>query len=60
MLAYRAQHTTGLVRLGQKFWAAEVGDNDKLAKHCCIAQKTSLKADERSLKISLSAVSMSE
>ena len=36
-----------LVSLGQIFWADEVGDNDTLAKHCCIAQKTSLKADER-------------
>ena len=47
-----------LVSLGQIFWAAEVRDNDTLAKLCYIAQKTSLKADERSLKISLSAVSM--
>ena len=45
-----------LVSLGQIFWAAEVRDNDTLAKHCCIAQKASLKADERSLKISLLAV----
>ena len=45
-----------IVSLGQIFWAAEVGDNDTLAKHCCIARnKKSSKADEKSLKISLSA-----
>lgn len=47
-----------LVSLGQIFCATVVGDNDTLAKHCCIAQKTSLKDDERPRKISLSAVSI--
>ena len=40
--------------LAQIFFATEVGDKDAMAKHCCRADKTSLKADEGLSKVSLS------
>ena len=43
-----------LLSLGQTFFATVVGDTAALAEHCCRADKTSLNADERLSKVSLS------
>ena len=46
---------TGYLRsLAQTFFATEVEDKNAMAKHCCRADKTSLKADERLSKVFLS------
>ena len=45
---------SSLFSLAQTFFATEVGDIDAMAKRCCRADKTSLKADERLSKVSLS------
>ena len=47
-------------KFGTIFYASVVGDNDILAKHYCIGQKISLKADKRSAKISWLTVSIND
>ena len=45
---------SSLFSLAQIFFATEVGDKDAMAKHCCRADKISLKADQRLSKVSFS------